>query len=274
MSYYNINKQAIRVFGLNFFLFFLKKIFYNIAVILLLIAVIKIFVFKFDTNKIMGNYPYLNELSYINLSLFIIFVIVICIWLSFRNEIDILKKIENNFIFRIEKNFKLKNKYRMDSILYRKITAANADLILIIFLSFFLMTKSFYIFCIIGVLFCINFIFQITSINKNYPITNSINKLSIRYEDSIFELPFINKSKRLLNRLEKIRYTKFISEVFLICAIVLIIFLSHHYKLENSFIIELIILIRYLYGSLKSFFSNTFLMSDMYKSKKNLDYEL
>ncbi len=24
----------------------------------------------------------------------------------------------------------------------------------------------------------------------------------------------------------------------------------------------------------KSFFSNTFLMSDMYKSKKNLDYEL
>jgi hypothetical protein len=54
-SYYNINIKGINLLGLSFFYFVLKKIFYNLLSVLLLIAVIKIFITDFEIVKILNN---------------------------------------------------------------------------------------------------------------------------------------------------------------------------------------------------------------------------
>lgn len=270
-SYYNINIKGVNLLGLSFCYFVLKKIFYNLLSVLLLIAVIKIFITDFEIVKILNNFVFFNGFTLIHITFVLIFFLIICNWFLFKNEVNILNKIENNFLSRVKKNFKLKSNYRKDSILLRKAITTNADLIIIICLSLFLMINNFFIFFCISGLFFINFLFQINLINKDYPVTNAIKKIFKNYEQSIFDFKFISNNKRLINRLEKIRFTKFISEIFLIKAIILIFFLFDYYKLETSFILELVILTRFLYGHLKSFFSNTFVMSDIYKKNKNID---
>jgi hypothetical protein len=272
-SYYNINIKGVNLLGLSFCYFVLKKIFYNLLSVLLLMVVIKIFITDFEIVKILNNYISLNGFTLIHITFVLIFFLIICNWLLFKNEVNILNKIENNFLSRVKKNFKLKSNYRKDSILLRKAITTNADLIIIICLSLFLMINNFFIFFCISGLFFINFLFQINLINKDYPVTNAIKKIFKKYEQSIFDFKFINKNKKLINRLEKIRFTQFISEIFLIKAIILIFFLFDYYKLETSFILELVILTRFLYGHLKSFFSNTFVMSDIYKKNKNIDHD-
>ena len=270
-SYYKINNKGINLLGISFFFFVLKKIFYNLISIILLIAIIKVFTTDLNIDTVLSNITNISGFSYMHLSLFLIFLLFISNWLLFKNEINILNNIESNFILRVKKDFKLKSNHRKDTILLRKVITTNADLIMIIFLSLFLMANNFFIFFSICGLFFINFLFQINRVNKDYPVTNAIKKIFKKYEQNAFDLKFITSSKRLINRLEKIRFTKFISEIFLIKAIILIFYLSHYYKLDTGFILELIILIRYLYGHLRSFFSNTFVMSDIYKKNKNLD---
>ena len=270
-SYYKINNKGVNLLGISFFFFVLKKIFYNLITIMLLIATVKIFITDLDIDAVLSNITYLSGLNYMHLSFFLIFLLLISNWLLFKNEINILNNIESNFILRVKKDLKLKSNHRKDTILLRKVITTNADLIMIICLSLFLMINNFFIFFSICGLFFINFLFQINRINKDYPVTNVIRKIFIKYEENDFDSKFISNNKRLVNRLEKIRFTKFISEIFLIKAIILIFFLSDFYKLETGFILELIILIRYLYGHLRSFFSNTFVMSDIYKKNKNLD---
>lgn len=266
-SYYDINIIGVNLIGFIFFYFVLKKIFCQLLTVMILIIVIKIFLTDFEIVKILNNFIIFNGFTSIHLTFFLISSLIICNWLLFKNEINILSKIESNFLLRVKKNFKLKSIYRKESILLRKIITTNADLIIIICLLSFLMINNLFIFlCILG-LFFINFLFQINLINKNYPVTNVIREVFKKYEQSIFNLKFISKNKRFINRLEKIRFTKFISEIFLIKAIILIFFLVDYYKLETSFLLELFILIRYTYGHLKSFFSNTFVMSDLLKKK-------
>lgn len=270
-SYYKINNKGINLLGISFFFFVLKKIFYNLITIILLITTVKIFITDMDIDAVLTNITYLSGLNYMHLCFFLIFLLLISNWLLFKNEINILNNIESNFILRVKKDFKLKSNHRKDTILLRKVITTNADLIMIIFLSLFLMVNNFFIFFSICVLFFINFLFQINRVNKDYPVTNVIKKIFIKYEENDFDLKFISNNKRLVNRLEKIRFTKFISEIFLIKAIILIFFLSDYFKLGTGFILELIILIRYLYGHLRSFFSNTFVMSDIYKKNNNIN---
>jgi hypothetical protein len=265
-KYLFINLKGIKIFGVSLIFFSAKKIFYKLVYILLLIMIINFFLDKNGYNFI-NKYFILFKYSN-NLIIFILVSLIFVIsWLSFKNEINILEKIQNKFILKIQKNFKEKNKYRKEIVLFNKIISTNTEATIIIILSAYLIFKNYYFFFFLIITFFLNLYFQIFLINKNTPLTKKIKKLLHKFENTDLSNEFKETSKIQINRLEKIILTKFMTEFFLILSIILICFIYYNFNLKTALLIEFIVIIRFLFSHLKSFFTNTYIMSEMYEKK-------